>query len=456
MSNFKRNFAQVKTACGGGTRKIQVKKTASKEDLIKLGIELFFPDGQSSKGKLTNFNIDLADFKRDIIPKEVTIEELFQKSKLSRLRVYLYTKEKCSTINSTETTSQTFTLEDSNSSEDLYKGLIIDNLNTITSTETTPQTFTPEDGSSSKDLYKDLTSDNLSTDIYFSQDDIILVTDEFSVTQHGTVDPIQTYMVNEIPNNSALLQNKITNSEPSAEDQFQFTSEDVFVHRGQVFKELTEAFIHRNLNKKRFKMRMILPNGSEEMGEDIGGVFRETLSEYWSSFFERFTVGTNNKVPLIRHDMNSKKWKAVAEVLYNGWILEKYFPLQLAKCFLEMCILEEVRSDLTECYLNFISNNEKEVIERALNNFEDVDKDELLEVMENIECNIAHWRRQSNRKSKNNIWLLKKIFKRIFTRDVVKAVSFNDTTGFGKTPQAQISSFSLKIPEYESYPKLRS
>lgn len=46
------NKRQVRTKCGGGTRKVVVPKKAGYEDLLKLGKELFFPAGQSKKGPL--------------------------------------------------------------------------------------------------------------------------------------------------------------------------------------------------------------------------------------------------------------------------------------------------------------------------------------------------------------------------------------------------------------------
>lgn len=68
--------------------------------------------------------------------------------------------------------------------------------------------------------------------------------------------------------------------------------------------------------------------------------------------------------------------------------------------------------------------------------------------------------------------ILEEIFKKIFTRDFRNflrfctganliigqniTVSFNNTTGFGKTPQAQTCTFSLKLPEFENYPEFRS
>lgn len=51
--------------------------------------------------------------------------------------------------------------------------------------------------------------------------------------------------------------------------------------------------------------------------------------------------------------MNFEKWKAVAQVLQNGWISEKYLPLQLAKSFLEMCIFGELKSDLTVFLISY-------------------------------------------------------------------------------------------------------
>lgn len=46
------SFVQVPTKRGGGTRKLEVPKEWKKDDLLKEGIRLFFPNGKNSVGNL--------------------------------------------------------------------------------------------------------------------------------------------------------------------------------------------------------------------------------------------------------------------------------------------------------------------------------------------------------------------------------------------------------------------
>lgn len=85
---------QVRLKKGGGTRKVSIKKNATKDDLIKEGIRLFFPNGESPKGPITDFVTDLRDFSGRSVRNEMTVKEIYDETKLSLLRFYFTTKEK--------------------------------------------------------------------------------------------------------------------------------------------------------------------------------------------------------------------------------------------------------------------------------------------------------------------------------------------------------------------------
>ncbi|RXM98944.1 hypothetical protein EOD39_12417 [Acipenser ruthenus] len=53
---------QVRKRNGGGTRVLEVSKTADKQALIQLAKDLFFPNGNSKKGYLEDFKYDILDF----------------------------------------------------------------------------------------------------------------------------------------------------------------------------------------------------------------------------------------------------------------------------------------------------------------------------------------------------------------------------------------------------------
>ena len=77
--------------CGGGTRKLVVNTTVNKAALLELGKELFFPNGISKKGSVCDFEFEVTEFSEKVIDDEVTIEDLYEATKLPMLRFYLAT-----------------------------------------------------------------------------------------------------------------------------------------------------------------------------------------------------------------------------------------------------------------------------------------------------------------------------------------------------------------------------
>ena len=84
---------------------------------------------------------------------------------------------------------------------------------------------------------------------------------------------------------------------------------------------------------------MILPNGNLEVGEDNGGVLRDTLSEFWQTFYTKLTEGDTVKVPIVSNSMTEARWKAIAKILIMGYLQEGYFPVELSIPFLHKATL---------------------------------------------------------------------------------------------------------------------
>lgn len=155
--------------------------------------------------------------------------------------------------------------------------------------------------------------------------------------------------------------------------------EKLVLHRGHIFDELLEAVKTREINFKSVKIELILPNGTPESAEDMGGVFRDALSEFWDTFYETCTEGTGYKIPFIRHDFGEREWKGISKILVEGYQRERYFPLKLAPSFILRCLEKEINKDeLMLEFLDYISETDRDVINTALNDFESVDFDDLL------------------------------------------------------------------------------
>lgn len=79
--NFERGtYHQIRTRNGGGTRHLSVQKSITMGELLQTGKELgvFFPNGQSSKGPVGNFEFDIRDYSHNGVSLEVTVAQLYE------------------------------------------------------------------------------------------------------------------------------------------------------------------------------------------------------------------------------------------------------------------------------------------------------------------------------------------------------------------------------------------
>lgn len=160
----------------------------------------------------------------------------------------------------------------------------------------------------------------------------------------------------------------------------------LILHRGRVFEELLQAFKQDFVDIDEMKIEMVLPNGQKETAQDFGGVLKDALSEFWQSFYEKCTLGTTFKVPCLRHDFGEIPWGATAKILVTGWKHEQYFPIKLAPSFISACIgVESSETELIDDFLKYVSDGEKETLNKALKDFNAVDIDDLIDVLSNFE-----------------------------------------------------------------------
>ncbi|KAJ8963770.1 hypothetical protein NQ317_014477, partial [Molorchus minor] len=119
-------------------------------------------------------------------------------------------------------------------------------------------------------------------------------------------------------------------------------SKTLILHRGHIFDELTKIFVNTNINNVIFEIQIISTNGSPEVAFDAGGVFKDALTEFRETFYNK--------------------------------LCEEY------------AVFEHVYSDLIDAYVKFISSYDADIPRKALATFDSVDEDDLLEVLENIDC----------------------------------------------------------------------
>lgn len=114
--------------------------------------------------------------------------------------------------------------------------------------------------------------------------------------------------------------------------------------------------------------------------------FQDCLTEFWMDFFDSCTLGVEVKVPFIRHDFQCEEWQVVARVFVVGWKQSGYFPVKLAIPFLEEVLYGSTTSSFKDSLLLYISQEERSVLLKALEDFNSVDTVELLDVVDAHEC----------------------------------------------------------------------
>ena len=94
-------------------------------------------------------------------------------------------------------------------------------------------------------------------------------------------------------------------------------------------------------------------------------------------------------MPAIRHDYQRAEWQAIARILKYGYIKERYFPVPLSRAFVALCLFDEesITSDfLLSSFRLYISEDERETLEKCLEESFDDDNDDVFDFLSNYKC----------------------------------------------------------------------
>ena len=90
------------------------------------------------------------------------------------------------------------------------------------------------------------------------------------------------------------------------------------------------------------------------------------------------------KVPTLRHDFKLSDWQAIGHVLAFGWMKHPIFSIRLSPSFLNACLYGfdfTQGSQILDDYMLFVSISEMELMKQALDDFDSVDQDDLLDFL---------------------------------------------------------------------------
>lgn len=154
-------------------------------------------------------------------------------------------------------------------------------------------------------------------------------------------------------------------------------TKSITVHRSTMRKNLIEIFSDPSISSCQLDVTFIDSNGNAEQGKGRG-VLLDVLTEFWQAFFTSLTVGSAEKIPFIRHDLQKPEWEAIARILVYGYKTVKYFHLKLSHLFLASCLFgeESITPDLLlASFREYIAAEDREVLDKCLSDaFDPEDK----------------------------------------------------------------------------------
>ena len=103
----------------------------------------------------------------------------------------------------------------------------------------------------------------------------------------------------------------------------------VLIHRSSIRKDMITIFSNPGILNSVIQVQIIDERGRHEKGEGKGVVL-DMVTNFWQDCFTSLMVGSSEKIPFIRHDLQKKEWEAVARVLVYGFKNLNYFPLKLS------------------------------------------------------------------------------------------------------------------------------
>jgi hypothetical protein len=342
----KAKYVQVRTAKGGGTRSIQIPKSAKKAQILDHAKNLFFPKGEAPHGDITDFTIGLCDFKEAELDNDISVGDMYQSTNLKVLRFYLMSRL--------------------NSSDDDDDDIIRNTLEASDAPAALGRPPTPTD-----DELPDLNTGPPQQQLVAPFLQIENSIDE--EVQFGPFDNIN-----------------ITLEDTISQVPFEIVADpdvvvDIIIKRGDCMGDMLKAFSNDAVLGHTVNVIRQSDNGNAEMARG-DGVYRDCLAEFWQEFYAQCTLGTDYKVPYLRHDFGAGQWKSVARILLAGYRAFKYIPISLAPPFIEMAIYGSYYTDMLDTFMRYVDPVEKETLERAIVDFGSVDLNEIIEVFDSHHC----------------------------------------------------------------------
>ena len=395
----------MRKRCGGGTRVLDVPKDLTKKYILSHAKDLFFPQGDSKKGKWEDFSHNVFDFKESELDERTTVGELYTLSKFGILRFYLSTK--CFTdISDTDenniqrdgdTTGEQQRETDSDGYQEKPASIV-----SLAETSGIAEDSTVH---SAAGEVVDLTSQYYDSEVFIGGlpvessagqlDDtlpVFLTTEDIISVAFSTSTPDQAVHASSKSHYDSYPEIQLDDAVPVFSDHTDHAAVDagyeliyitIKLHRVNLLEELISQFKDESIVNYTLKYSFI-----NEMGADADGVARDVYAAFWTELLDCAAEGTDMRVPCLSPKWQEEEWKAVGRILAKGFMDKGYFPLRLAPAFTVALVFGEhsvSSAMLFESLLLFLGHCERDLVATALKEDLDSDgQDELLDLLDRM------------------------------------------------------------------------
>lgn len=330
------NRKQVRSRNGGGTRKLIVPKNAGYDDLFRLGKELFFPNGSSTKGPERDFIFNIRDYGGSEMPRSASVGALYEPLKHGMLRLYL-----CSIDRGESEPESEFRCESESES---------------CSSETVSSPAKPLGqascyGEPCSSL--DFSSNNFAHEVLnYSQESYhfaVEASPSFKPRQHAPLNSNSSDSPHEHLNGfqesyhsvfeAPPLYNLGTATPPPTPKRARWDADQraaqktLRLRRVNITHEMIEQFQDPDIVDASVSVSFV-----EESGIDTSGPAQEGYSGFWEAFLQADVSDGAERVPVLQPDYGKAEWEAVGRILLKGYQDHGYFPTQLAPPF-TVCLI---------------------------------------------------------------------------------------------------------------------
>ena len=147
-------------------------------------------------------------------------------------------------------------------------------------------------------------------------------------------------------------------------------------------------FSDSEILQQTIEWRLIDDHAREEEGVGAG-VQRDIFSTFWQTVFCSYMLGDVEKVPCIRHDLQTSQCEAIGRVLTHGFKYCSYIPVGLSPAFLVSCLYGEDHVDeeeLLASFSNYVTSDGREALKMSLSDNPNCQDCDLINFLSTCKC----------------------------------------------------------------------